>query len=108
MSFGQSNGNSGTTSQAALAQHLQELALRDLENQNPVVDRQQAERRRARERDQEFSWRANQVVALWSEVIADHNARQVNLKKIRKLSKAFHELEKSQGWLDVSDKSRDK
>ena len=46
-----------------------------------------------------FSQKANKFVALWEDFAARVNEHQtVDVKLAKKLSKAFHELETSDGW----------
>jgi len=42
----------------------------------------------------------NRFVALWSALVSEYNEKQAfNIKLAGEVAKAFHELEKSEGWL---------
>jgi hypothetical protein len=99
LSFGQSGSQQGY-SQTFTDQRVQRWVLNQMENRDVVADQLSASRQAAYQ-EEEFRRRANRVVELWSEVVADHQDKRVDAKKMRELSKAFHELEKSDGWLKM-------
>ena len=77
-----------------------ELALRELENSRADVDRELALRRQASSLERQFISRMNRFVALWSALVSEYNEKQAfNIKLAGEVAKAFHELEKSEGWL---------
>lgn len=99
LSFGQSSNQPGYA-QATTDQRIQQWILNQVPTHDLAADRLNASRQAAYE-EQEFCRRANRVVELWSQVLADHRDKRVDVKKIRELSRAFHELEKNNGWLKV-------
>ncbi len=71
-------------------------AIRD-GNENAV--RQAANERAEEVARRQFWEKANRFVALWGDFAAHLNEKQAfDAKLARKLSKAFHELETSDGW----------
>jgi hypothetical protein len=67
---------------------------------NESLDKQHAEAKRelAYEQSQFYS-KANRFVELWTKFAAQLNGQQTfDAKLAKKLSKAFHDLEKSEGW----------
>ncbi len=77
-----------------------ELALRELENSRADIDRELALRRQASSLERQFISRMNRFVALWSALVSEYNEKQAfNIKLAGEVAKAFHELEKSEGWL---------
>jgi len=81
-------------------------ASRQLELLNRSMDDRSVEdaRRAAIARDEEFARlqflaKANQFVALWGDFASRLNEKQTfDVKLAKKLAKAFHELETSEGW----------
>jgi len=62
--------------------------------------RQTAARREADAKSREFYSKAQRFVSLWKELSADMNRQKTfNVKLAKQVSKAFHDLEKSDGWL---------
>ncbi len=58
-----------------------------------------AENRAAQYERQQFLLKANHFVTLWQTFVTEVNEKQTfDAKLARKLSKAFHELETSDGW----------
>jgi hypothetical protein len=98
LSFGQSANNPIIPPQIMTAQRLEEFVLNQMQQRDPAVDQAMLQRRQAAYEEQEFCRRANRVAELWVEVMNDHYDGRVNVKRMRELSKAFHELEKSDGW----------
>jgi hypothetical protein len=99
LSFGQSANNTVIPPQVMTAQRLEELVLYQMQQRDPAVDQARAQHRQAAYEEQEFCRRANRVAELWVGVMNDHYEGRANVKKMRELSKAFHELEKSGGWV---------
>jgi hypothetical protein len=98
LSFGQSANTPIIPSQVMTAQRLEELVLYQMER-DPATDQAKVQRRQAAFEDEEFCRRANRVAELWGAVMNDHYDGRVNVKRMHELSKAFHELEKSGGWV---------
>jgi hypothetical protein len=69
------------------------------------VDRPEPQRHADAYREDEFCRRVNRVVELWTQMVSDHQMKRVNVKTLRDLSKAFHELEKSDAWVNVKSRS---
>ena len=62
-------------------------------------DAQIAERRQAQYKERQFWQKANKVADLWTAFVREFNEKGTfNVKKAREVSKAFHELEKTEGW----------
>ncbi len=99
LSFGQSANNQVIPPRVMTSQRLQELILYQMQQSDPALDQAKVQRRQAAYEEQEFCRRANRVAALWVAVMNDHYDGRANVKKMRELSKAFHELEKSGGWV---------
>jgi hypothetical protein len=80
---------------------LRELLLRQLENDRSDVRRaQESERRTARDRELRFINKANNFVSLWESFVHEYNRQGAfNVKAAKAASKAFHELERSEGWI---------
>jgi len=77
-----------------------ELVFRELENSRADIDRELALRRQASSLERQFISRMNRFVALWSALVSEYNEKQAfNIKLAGEVAKAFHELEKSEGWL---------
>lgn len=58
-----------------------------------------AEQRAAKEREREFCRKADDFVALWGQLASEMNANgTMNAKLAKRVSKAFHDLEHSDGW----------
>ncbi len=77
-----------------------ELVFRELENSRAEIDRELALRRQASSLERQFISRMNRFVALWSALVSEYNEKQAfNIKLAGEVAKAFHELEKSEGWL---------
>jgi len=77
-----------------------ELAFRELENSRAEIDRELALRRQASYLERQFISRMNRFVALWSALVSEYNEKQAfNNKLAGEVAKAFHDLEKSEGWL---------
>lgn len=66
---------------------------------------QAAARRQAEYLQVRFVERMNRIAVLWSKMATDYNEKRVfNLKLARDLSKAFRDLENSEGWPNVGAK----
>jgi hypothetical protein len=99
LSFGQSANTPVTPPQVMTAQRQEELVLYQMQQLDPAVGQVIVQRRQAAYEEQEFCRRANRVAELWVAVMHDHYDGRANTKKMRELSKAFHALEKSGGWI---------
>jgi hypothetical protein len=65
----------------------------------PAVARQAAARREAEAKLREFYAKAQRFVALWKKFTDGMNDQKTfNVKLAKEVSKAFHDLEKSDGW----------
>jgi hypothetical protein len=65
----------------------------------PEPERQAAERRETDEKFREFYSKAQHFVTLWKELtVAMNDQKTFNVKLAKQVSKAFHDLEKSEGW----------
>ena len=70
-----------------------------LENSNTALDKQAAAKRAEAYARQDFYEKAERFVELWEKMAEELNTkRTVNYKLAKKVSKAFHELETSDGW----------
>jgi len=53
----------------------------------------------AQRKEREFLLRAGKFIQAWSVLVHEYNQKGgFNLKKAKQVSKAFHDLEKSEGW----------
>lgn len=67
----------------------------------PEAQRQAAARREADQKRSEFYAKAQRFVTLWKKLAADMGDRNTfNVKLAKQVSKAFHDMEKSEGWPD--------
>ena len=65
----------------------------------PEDERQAIARQAANEKVREFYAKAQRFVTLWQKFAADlNNQRTFDAKLAKQVSKAFHDLEKSEGW----------
>jgi hypothetical protein len=77
---------------------VEQQAFEDWATQ-PQAARQAAARRQAEEKLREFYTKANRFVSLWKKLSQDMNDQKIsNVKLAKQVSKAFHDLEKSDGW----------
>ena len=61
-----------------------------------------AKRREAEYKEEQFLLKAKKLVQSWSTFAREHNEKGAcNLKTAREVSKAFHDLEKDEGWPKV-------
>jgi hypothetical protein len=77
------------------------LAQESFENwaAKPDSERQAAARREAQLKLREFFAKADRFVSLWKKLSQDMNDHQTfNVKLAKEVSKAFHDMEKSEGW----------
>ena len=82
-----------------LRQFEYELFLRSAGNHSAQVTKAAIAQQQADQLRIEFWTKANRFVELWSRFTQEMKERQtVNVKLARKVSKAFHDLEKSSGW----------
>ena len=76
-----------------------ELAFRELGNTSANVQREAARRQRAQYLEWQFITKMNRFVALWSALVREYNEKRVfNIKIAAEISKAFREIETSEGW----------
>ncbi len=76
-----------------------EIFLRSAQGGDAAAQRKQAEKRAAELARTEFLDKANHFVELWSDFATLLNEKQTfDAKLAKKVSKAFHELEKTDGW----------
>src|SRR5260370_36997331 len=76
-----------------------QLAFHELEDSRAGIDREIALRRHARYVESLLLARMNRFVVLWSALANEYNEKQTfNYKLAGEVAKAFHELEKSEGW----------
>jgi hypothetical protein len=65
----------------------------------PEAERQAAAQRETDAKFREFYSKAQHFVTLWKELtVAMNDQKTFNVKLAKQVSKAFHELEKSDGW----------
>ena len=58
-----------------------------------------AKRREAEYKEEQFLLKAKKLVLWWSALFREYNENGTfNVKTAREVSKAFHDLEKSEGW----------
>ena len=66
---------------------------------DPGAEKQILARKRAEEQLREFYAKAHRFVELWQHFAEDlNNQKTFNAKMAKEVSKAFHDLEKSDGW----------
>lgn len=69
-------------------------------------DGQEQARRAAQYSEQQFIRKANNFTRIWGAFIRDYNEKKaVNIRITREASKAFHDLERSDGWPGTSVRS---
>jgi|SRR5579871_171402 len=57
------------------------------------------QRRTAHQKEQQFWMKTEKFIASWTALAREYNEKGTfNLKKARAASKAFHDLEKTEGW----------
>ncbi len=77
---------------------IEQQAFEDWATQDQAA-RQAAARRQAEEKLREFYAKADHFVSLWKKLTQDMNEQKIfNVKLAKEVSKAFHDLEKSEGW----------
>ena len=77
---------------------IEQQAFEDWATQ-PQAARQAAARRQTEEKLREFYDKAQRFVSLWKKLTKDMNDQKIfNVKLAKQVSKAFHDLEKSEGW----------
>ena len=85
--------------QATVASRQMEMLDRAVRDANEEQTKRTAERQAEAYARLVFSQRANKFIALWEDFAARVNEHQtVDVKLAKKLSKAFHDLETSDGW----------
>ncbi len=58
-----------------------------------------AKRREAQYKERQFLLKAERLVESWSALVREYNKKGTfNVKTAREVSKAFHDLEKAEGW----------
>jgi hypothetical protein len=79
-----------------------EFILRQLTDQPTRAETEAAKRREAEYRENQFIEKTSAFVQLWSQFATEYNEKGAfNLKLAQEISKAFHELERSEGWQKV-------
>jgi hypothetical protein len=79
-----------------------EFILRQLTDQPTRAETEAAKRREAEYRENQFIQKTSAFVQLWSQFATEYNEKGAfNLKLAQEISKAFHELERSEGWQKV-------
>jgi hypothetical protein len=74
-------------------------------NQSAQADAEVAKRRDALYRERQFIDKVNRFVDSWTTFAAEYNQKHAfNVKAAEEISKAFHDLEVSEGWPRVSRK----
>ena len=64
-----------------------------------VAQTETAKRKEAHGKEREFLLKADKFVQAWSVLTREYKERgSFNVKKAKEVSKAFHDLEKSEGW----------
>ena len=64
-----------------------------------------AERRAAKVREHQFIDKVHQFIVKWSRFADEYNRKGVfNIKSAREMSKAFHDLENTEGWPRIKGK----
>jgi hypothetical protein len=65
----------------------------------PAEAGQAAQRRDAKFREHQFLEKIHQFITRWDRFAKEYNSEGVfNIKSAREMSRAFHELERSEGW----------
>ena len=78
---------------------VRELILHDLESTRDQVRLEETARANARAGERDFIVKAEEFVRRWTAFANEYNDRRTfNVKAARDLSKAFHEMERSEGW----------
>jgi len=86
-----------------LEHYWRELAFREFEHKRSNVDREIASRRHAEYLEMQFIAKVNRFAALWAAMVQEYNEKKVfNIKIAAEVTKAFHEIEISGGWLKRS------
>ena len=76
-----------------------ELAFLELESRRAEMGRELALRRQAQYLEAQFLASMYKFVALWSALAIEYNEKHTfNIKLAGQVSKAFHDLEKGEGW----------
>jgi hypothetical protein len=92
----------GAQAQSGLAELCHEGTSQQICNSIlvPNQDNEQiAARRQAQYKERQFWQKANKVADLWTAFVREYNQKGTfNVKKAREVSKAFHDLEKTEGW----------
>ena len=64
-----------------------------------VPDTENAQRLEMEFRERQFVERANRFAKLWAQFALEYNQRKaIDIKRARAVSKAFHDLERGEGW----------
>jgi hypothetical protein len=84
---------------------LQRLWLRGEIQAQTEAEIQIAKRREAEYKEQQFLLKAMKLVQSWSTFVREYNEKGTfNLKTAKEVSKAFHDLEKDEGWPKMDQK----
>jgi len=66
---------------------------------SPEAEQQRVQRMTAKQKEQQFLVKTEKFIASWTALVGEYNEKGTfNVKKGKKVSKAFHDLEKSEGW----------
>lgn len=69
-----------------------------LKAENTEMDQQFSQRRTARQKEQQFWIKTEKFIDAWAALASEYNEKETfNVKKAKQVSKAFHDLEKSEG-----------
>jgi hypothetical protein len=87
-------------SQATMADNLnREFVMQQLQSGSAEMEFAAAQRRDASFRERQFMEKVRRFVTKWERFATEYNLKGgFNIKAARDMSKAFHELESSEGW----------
>jgi hypothetical protein len=92
---------------AFLEKFLHDLTFREMDIRRSDIERDIALRRHAEYLEMQFVARVNRFTELWSAMVQDYNEKRVfNFKIAAEVTKAFHEIESSDGWLKAAPKAK--
>jgi hypothetical protein len=70
-----------------------------LKAETPNIDQQAEQRRAAEQKQHQFLLKTEKFIDAWTALATEYNEKGTfNVKKAKQVSKAFHDLEKSEGW----------
>src|SRR5258705_8823185 len=92
---------------AFLEKYLRDLTFREIDIRRSNIERDIASRRNAEYLEMQFITRMNRFAELWSAMVLDYNEkRDFNFKRAAEVTKAFHDIESSDGWLKAAPKAK--